>query len=74
MVLWFRISQCGRQIYTFLNNCVSNLPPIGEKLLVVVLGLVLFHVFISSLDGYIQSILMYAQCNNILWKKHELIG
>lgn len=35
------------------------MPPIGEKLLVVILGLVLFPVFISGLDGNMASILSY---------------
>lgn len=50
MVVWFRVSQCGGQIYSFINNFVWNLPPIGEKLLVVA--------FISSLNGNMESVLV----------------
>ena len=53
-----RVGQGDGHIHSFLKNVASNLPPPGEKLLVGVLGLVLFCVFISDLDGNMESMLV----------------
>lgn len=57
-LLLYGSGKSGGWADSFLKNIASNLPPIGEKLLVVVLGLVLFCIFISDLDGNMESILV----------------
>lgn len=64
-------SQGDGQNHSFLKNSASNLPPIGGKLLLVVLGLVLFCIFISDLDGNMESILVIlinvAKLAKVVW-------
>lgn len=50
-----QVSQGDGQIHSYLNNFASNLLPTGENLLVVILGLVSFHVSVSDLDGNMES-------------------